>query len=305
MENNWEKLETFPFAVFVKPYGINRKHFIMIHTHGIWMYNHENNQWLLLEKVPTRFKLKSDIFTALHTNGNKRCLYMLQSDKLAITTLNNEKWNITQNHKQMDNQIGLIIDNQFNLIGTTAHLKWNENTKQFEIINEFNIDCCSCIVYLQNSSKILFFCAEFENNKIVEYDINTKQFKESTLKIEANIESNYCMIMNEQYIVFFLKSQILIYSVFDKLFKWSSISYPGNGEYVGVTVKDDDVDKMIISGYIREKCNRFKINILPKELLALICNWYNTEYIHLLECDTQYEEGSHWRINVSYLFDFA
>ena len=253
-------------------------------------------------------------------------IYVSRSGALATISITqnlcDNKWNIiTDLTSTGQGSQGIIIDNEFHIIGGTKnnkHLRLNNISNKFETFYKFNYKFDSHKV-IKIPNKILMFggfnrsapvslMSNHTNNhkyiqEIYDFDIQSSVWKRLNVFIPYKLCSFGCVsILNGQYVLILggettdvmFSNNILIYCVNKQIFTQSQIKCPLESIYDAISITNRPQDEMITSGYVRQIHQIHDNLIIPYYLIQIINNYYWNESIHLFDGF----EGKHWKINV-------
>eukprot|EP01084_Bolivina_argentea_P214746 364551_1 len=194
---------------------------------------------------------------------------------------------------------GTIINNEFHVIGCNNHYKFDEQSNQFEFLqnlSDMNADneseTESETEWVENpgfvkvnDNKMLIFGGQnvdkhYEwyfnyTDSIYECNVMNNEYKWTKLDIKipgGKYEGFGCTtILNGKYVLVMggesvydgggsSSDDIYIYNVGNRTFNKSRIKCPQGGQYKAITVSDKEKDEMISFGYVRSLWKEFDIN---------------------------------------------
>eukprot|EP01084_Bolivina_argentea_P295497 508754_1 len=268
-------------------------------------------------------------------NSDKKLIYLFDTYFMAKIQLFNDK-NFKLERITAPDYIGsapkgVIINNEFHLIGHNNHYKYDEELNEFLFQHELESNREE-IEWIENhglakvNDKVLIFGGrsdpehptfEFDfgyTDTIRSYDIINDKWTKLNVKTHEAFQGFGCTsILNGKYILViggeqvedgsgWPSDEIHIYSVNDETFKKSKIKCPEGlcGQYQAITVSDAKKDELISFGYMRSEWNKCGVNsqLFPPEYLIRIINrYYFDEFVHLFHSDLN-GNGAHHKISV-------
>ena len=109
---------------------------------------------------------------------------------------------------------------------------------------------------------------------------------------------------NDQKVKIDYYDDILIYSVKTKTFIKSRVKCPEKAEFEVVKMNDSKKDEVVVTGFVRNTWNEFKISthlFPPHYLIKIMHKYYLNQYVHLFHIDSYSpvrEECKHWKMSL-------
>eukprot|EP01084_Bolivina_argentea_P063138 115320_1 len=300
---------------------------------GIYLYNIVNNKWKLFLNLSELNEYKGWTH-GIGFDSHKNILYLFsQNNQLLIYDRNTKQFKIhsfnTLNVQfaQNNQKLAVIcVNSVFHIIGGqsfNSHAIWNENTQIFErqSINQsmHRATMGTALIYRKYRNELYVlggYINEFKTgsrqfkylDEIYVHKLGTKQWNPLNIKIPNGLHSAGSIIVHDRYIILFggytvnveiqAKSVIYVLDLQKMNFLESCIKCPGKDRYRVVLMCDYVKNDMIVYGFVRSTKQAFG-NVFPNEIIALICDFYQIEYVHLISM----KSGKHWKINVEQIIN--
>ena len=244
---------------------------------------------------------------------------LLPRDRISIVKVSINSGEQNEDELANFNTVGtrpqsLMINNEFHIIGgsyNNRHLKYNEETKQLEVLHYFvDGDIWRHRLVRIKQKLLLFGGSNWNDSKctdaVHQYDISNNKWTKLNVKLPApSCDFGCAPILNGRCVALFggfnghalmWMDDIWIYSIDKKLFRRSNIKCPNEvAEYQAITIKDKLKNELAVFGFVRNEWNVLQINerlFPPRYLLNIVQKYYLNEVIHL------FAGGLHYAIDV-------
>eukprot|EP01083_Nonionella_stella_P062090 161543_1 len=230
---------------------------------------------------------------------------------------------------------GVIINNEFHLIGFNDHYKYDQELNEFLFLHEFETNQEEIewieshgLAKVKDEQVLIFggrsdpefptFEFDFDYSDTVrQYDIANDTWTKLNIKVPDAMQGFGCTsILNGKYVLviggeqvedgsFCSCGDIRVYCVSDQTFKISNVQCPESGPYQAITVSDRKRDELISIGFVRHNWRKCGIDdhLFPAEyLVRIIYRYYFNEFVHLFHSWLE-GKGAHHKISVFDIID--
>ena len=299
---------------FVVTYSPKRNSLFVIERYcGLIEYSQKSNSWIKHKikssighyvqscNYPVAIDCDQNMIYFCSENGvynQHKFLKKLQindSNACKLEEIENVENNIDQYHSLRGTK-GVMMNNEFHVIGNGKHIKYDTVSKQFKLLHKTQYIVGHGLVKIKNN-KLLMFGGKPRGgdphrdtlDSVHEYDINAQKWSTLNCKIPKPLHRFGCVpILNDEYIILIggnWTDDIYIYSVRNKTFSKSSVKCPKNTNYEAIATMDRNRDEIITFGYVRfiwmQYFNDNNVLYPPKYLIKIICGYYMNQDVHI------------------------
>ena len=265
---------------------------------GIWIYNIRSNKWRLEIEYPKT--MRSYLHEICYNTKTKILWIYGDSSNMINVNMDTKEIKIIKSNARYVGQcpkLFFIKDKLHVICGSDSkyHLVWNDVENKFDdpvfTFSELNAgNHAHVVVHLKQKNVLYLFGGyDYQQNyylkSIWKCDIDDNfKWTKLAIKLKQHVSYDACVVTaDEKIVVIFQSPKICLFHVEQEKLEYLDGNF--NQEKYGLLTCDrykNENDTIIISGYIRNVSKEYGL-IMPLELIELICKYYLSEIIYLVE----------------------